>query len=54
MLFNKGAQSLLGYDEEESWSSLHVTGLYQEGGAYQLIKRMRSDDFGGQGRLLRP
>jgi two-component system NtrC family sensor kinase len=53
VLFNKGAQSLLGYDEEESWSSLHVTGLYQEGGAYQLIKRMRSDDFGGKGRLLR-
>jgi len=53
ILFNKGAQLLLGYDEEESWSSMHVTGLYQEGVAYQLIKRMRSDEFGGKGKLLR-
>ena len=53
MLMNKGAQSLLGYDEEEIQSRLHVTDLYQEGGAYELIRRMRSDDFGGKGKLLR-
>jgi two-component system NtrC family sensor kinase len=53
ILFNKEAQLLLGYDEDEIGSRLHVTGLYQEGGAYQLIKRMRSDDFGGKGKLLR-
>ena len=69
MLFNKGAQLLLGYNEEETRyksaqsllkyneeetrSRLHVTGLYQEGEAFELIKRMRSDDFGGKGRLLR-
>jgi PAS domain S-box-containing protein len=52
MLFNKGAQELLGYDEQTSLQ-LHVTGLYREGGAYELIKRMRSDDCGGKGRLLR-
>ena len=52
LLINKGAQSLLGYDEEEALS-LHVTDLYKKGGAYQLIKRMRSDAFGGRGRLLR-
>jgi len=69
MLFNKGAQALLGYNEdetryksaqsllksneEETRPRLHVTGLYQEGEAFELIKRMRSDDFGGKGRLLR-
>jgi len=53
VLFNKGAQSLLGYNEEETRTSLHVTGLYQDKGAYELIKRMRSNDFGGKGRLLR-
>ncbi len=52
MLFNQGAQSLLGYNEEET-KSLHVTGLYNEGVAYGLIKRMRSDLFGGKGKLLR-
>jgi PAS domain S-box-containing protein len=53
ILFNQGAQALLGYSEEEAFASLHVTGLYQEGLAYEIIKRMRSDDYGGRGRLLR-
>ena len=53
ILFNQGAQALLGYSEEEALASLHVTGLYQEGLAYELIKRMRSDDYGGRGKLLR-
>ncbi len=52
VLFNKGAQQLLGYDEEDT-RTLHVTQLYNEGVAYELIKRMRSDDFGGKGKLLR-
>ncbi len=53
ILFNQGAQSLLGYSEKEAISSLHVTGLYQENVAYELIKRMRSNEFGGKGKLLR-
>jgi PAS domain S-box-containing protein len=52
VLFNHSAQTLLGYSEEET-RSLHVTSLYQNGLAYELIKRMRSDDFGGKGKLLR-
>ncbi len=52
VLFNSGAQSLLGYDEEDT-KTLHVTKLYNEGVAYELIKRMRSDGFGGKGKLLR-
>ncbi len=52
MLFNQAAQDLLGYDESET-ESLHVTKLYNEGVAYELIKRMRSDAFGPKGKLLR-
>jgi len=52
MLFNQEAQALLGYSEEET-KSLHVTQLYHEGVAYELIKRMRSSNFGGKGKLLR-
>jgi two-component system, NtrC family, sensor kinase len=52
VLFNTGAQALLGYDEEDI-KTLHVTQLYNEGLAYQLVKRMRSDEFGGKGKLLR-
>jgi PAS domain S-box-containing protein len=52
ILFNQGAQTLLGYTVEEAFKELHVTGLYQEGVAYEIIKRMRSDDYGGKGKLL--
>lgn len=52
VLFNQEAQSLLGYNQEDI-QSLHVTQLYNEGLAYELIKRMRSDHFGGKGKLLR-
>jgi PAS domain S-box-containing protein len=53
ILFNQGAQALLGYTDEEAFRDLHVTGLYQDGVAYEIIKRMRSDDYGGKGKLLR-
>lgn len=52
MLFNQEAQALLGYNLEDL-KTLHVTQLYTEGVAYELIKRMRSSHFGGKGKLLR-
>ncbi|MDP3478600.1 MAG: ATP-binding protein [Desulfoprunum sp.] len=53
ILFNQGAQALLGYTEQEAFASLHVTGLYPDDVAYEIIKRMRSNDYGGKGKLLR-
>ncbi len=52
VLFNSGAQNLLGYDEEDI-KNLHVAHLYNFGLAHQLLARMRSDEFGGKGKLLR-
>lgn len=52
ILFNNAALRLLGYSEDESLENLHVTNLYNDGLAYEIIKRMRSDDFGGRGKLL--
>lgn len=51
ILFNQGAQSLLGYSEEETLSDFHVTQLYNQGVAYEVIQRMRSSDYGGKGKL---
>lgn len=53
ILFNQGAQSLLGYTEEETLAGagFHVTQLYNEGVAYEVIQRMRSDEYGGRGKL---
>lgn len=52
ILFNQAALTLLGYSDDESLENLHVTNLYNDGLAYTIIKRMRSDDFGGRGKLL--
>ena len=52
ILFNQAALTLLGYEEEKSLEKLHVTGLYNDDLAYEIIGRMRSDDFGGKGKLL--
>lgn len=51
ILFNQGAQSLLGYTEEETLSAFHVTQLYHQGVAHQVIDRMRSLEYGGKGKL---
>jgi two-component system, NtrC family, sensor kinase len=53
ILFNEGAQKLVGYGEQEAKDSLHVTKLYPEGEAYEIVKRMRSDRYGGKGKLFR-
>ncbi len=53
ILFNPAAQKLLGWTEEEWRSGLHVTKLYPEGGAQEIIRKMRSQVYGGKGRLLR-
>jgi len=50
IIFNQSAQALLGYDDEEKFK-LHVTGLYHKGMAKTILRRMRSEDYGGVGKL---
>jgi PAS domain S-box-containing protein len=51
ILFNSGAEALTGYSAAEALSSLEIRKLYPEGTARMLIERLRSDEFGGRGRL---
>jgi PAS domain S-box-containing protein len=51
ILFNSGAEALTGYTAAEALSSLEIRKLYPEGIAQMLIARLRSDEFGGRGRL---
>jgi PAS domain S-box-containing protein len=51
ILFNSGAEALTGYSASEALSSLELRKLYPEGAAQMLIDRLRSDGFGGRGRL---
>ncbi|HMK74153.1 MAG TPA: PAS domain S-box protein [Myxococcaceae bacterium] len=51
ILFNSGAEALTGYSAAEAMAALEVRRLYPEGMARMLMERLRSDEFGGRGRL---
>jgi PAS domain S-box-containing protein len=51
ILFNNAALQLLGYREEDL-GDLHVASLYHDGVAREVLKRMRSEELGGRGKLL--
>ena len=53
ILFNKGAQNMLGYTEREAIETLHTTRLYPEGTAREILRKMRSDENGGKGKCLK-
>lgn len=51
IIFNKSAERLLGYTSEEVMGKIHITQLYPPGVAKEIMRRLRSPDYGGVGRL---
>lgn len=51
MLFNKAAEAICGYSAAEVIGKLHVTNLYPDGVARELMAKLRSGEHGGKGRL---
>lgn len=51
IIFNKSAERLLGYKAEEVINKVHITQLYPPGVAKEIMRRLRSPDYGGVGRL---
>ena len=52
-LFNKGAERILGYSQDEAVDKLDVSRLYLGDTAQEIAKRMRSPEYGGPGKLSR-
>jgi len=50
-LFNTSAEEVFGYRKEKAINSLNVRDIYPGDGARQVMKLLRSDDYGGKGRL---
>jgi PAS domain S-box-containing protein len=51
ILYNKGAERIYGHTREEVLGIMHVSRLYPEGVAKEVMRRIRSPDWGGVGRL---
>ncbi len=51
VLFNETASRLWGIPVEEALSGLHVTDLYPPGQAKEIMLKLRSEGYGGVGRM---
>jgi PAS domain S-box-containing protein len=51
MLFNKGAEKVYGYRAEEVIGRLHVSELYPDRGANEIMRQLRDPRWGGVGKL---
>lgn len=51
LLFNKGAERIYGYTQEEVIRNLSVRSLYPSGQAEEVMRMLRSPQHGGEGRL---
>ena len=51
-IFNKGAEALTGYNAEEVIGKLHITKIYPEGVAKEIMKKLRSTEYGGVGKFI--
>lgn len=51
ILFNSAAERLLGYSKRDVIGKMNIVDLYPPGVARQIMKYLRSDDFGGKGLL---
>jgi PAS domain S-box-containing protein len=51
ILYNKSAERIYGHKREEVLGKMHVSKLYPEGGAKEVMRRIRASDWGGVGRL---
>lgn len=51
IIFNEGAENMLGYRSEDVIGKIHITELYPPGVAKEMMRRLRSEDFGGKGKL---
>ncbi|RMH45033.1 MAG: PAS domain S-box protein [Deltaproteobacteria bacterium] len=51
ILFNSGAERIMGYSAEEMIGKARVTALYPDGVAHQVMRMLRSPEYGGVGKL---
>jgi two-component system NtrC family sensor kinase len=51
LVFNEAAQGITGYSEEEAFHQIDIRDIYTGDGAKDIMKKLRSNDLGGKGKL---
>jgi two-component system, NtrC family, sensor kinase len=51
LIFNDMAANLFGYSVEEAMASLNIRDIYPDHKEMEVMKALRSDDYGGRGKL---
>lgn len=51
LIFNKGAERILGYQAEEVVGKMNIREIYAPGVAQEVMQKMRTPDYGGVGKL---
>ena len=51
LIFNKGAENILGYKAEEVVGKMNIRSIYEPGVGKEVMEKLKSPDFGGVGRL---
>ena len=51
LMFNKGAENILGYQSVEVVDKMNIRSIYQLGVAEEVMEKLRSPDYGGVGKL---
>jgi PAS domain S-box-containing protein len=50
-IFNESAAEVSGYTVQEALETLYIQDLYPDRGAWDIMQKMRSEDYGGTGKL---
>ena len=51
LIFNKGAEDILGYRADEVVGKLNIRSIYPPGVAKEVMEKLKSPDYGGVGKL---
>jgi len=51
LIFNDAAAEITGYSVEEALTDLNVVRFYQGDGAREIMRKLRSEEYGGRGKL---